>query len=70
ENLYFSGPAGPALSYNFQLVVTNSAVGAGTETTRTMHENSAQHAETLTTLTQQCGEAFQFIATQRETPAY
>ncbi|MBY0443013.1 MAG: hypothetical protein K2Q25_12920 [Mycobacteriaceae bacterium] len=52
EVLYFSGPAGPALSYSFQLGVANSAVGTSVDTTNAMHKNSVQHAERLTTLTQ------------------
>ena len=53
ESLYFSGPAGPALSYSFQLAVTNAGVGASIDTTNTMHENSQKHAKRLLALSQQ-----------------
>lgn len=57
KDLYFSGPAGPALSHSFQLAVTNPAVGAGTETTNTMHENSKKHGQNLIAVAQQYDEA-------------
>lgn len=61
ESLYVSGPAGPALSYNFQMAVANSAVGTATDTTNDMHENSTKHAETLTALAQQYNETLSRI---------
>ncbi|MBY0441618.1 MAG: hypothetical protein K2Q25_05705 [Mycobacteriaceae bacterium] len=61
RNLYFSGPIGPALSHNFQLAVTSSAVGAGNETTNTMHKNSSEHAENFTALTQRYADAPTFV---------
>ena len=53
EALYFSGPAGPNLSYIFQLAVTNPAVSTGIDTTNTMHENSHNHGHRFTALAQQ-----------------
>lgn len=47
ESLYFSGPIGPIISYNFQLAVANSGIGVSVDTTNKMHENSRQHGEKL-----------------------
>ncbi|MBY0441210.1 MAG: hypothetical protein K2Q25_03600 [Mycobacteriaceae bacterium] len=61
ESLYFSGPAGPALSYHFQLATANSAVSTGTDTANTMHENSATHAEKLTELLETYNTALESV---------
>ena len=61
ENLYFSGPAGPCLSYNFQISVTNSAVSSATNTTEDMHQKSRGHAETLTALAQQYDQTLAYL---------
>lgn len=61
ESLYFSGPAGPALSYHFQLAVANSAIGTGTDTANTMHENAQKHAERLSALAQQYDKVLRSI---------
>ncbi|MBY0441751.1 MAG: hypothetical protein K2Q25_06390 [Mycobacteriaceae bacterium] len=57
ESLYFSGPAGPAISHHYQLAVANSAVETSTDTTETMHENAQMHARELTELAQQYDQA-------------
>lgn len=61
ESLYFSGPAGPALSYNFQLTVASSAVNTGTDTTNNMHQNAQRNAECLTALLGQYDEALRLV---------
>ena len=53
QSLYFSGPAGPALSYNFQLAVSNPALSTSADTTNTMHDHAQENAARLTGLTQQ-----------------
>ena len=58
ESLYFSGPAGPALSYSFQLAVANVGVGTSVDTTNAMHESSRKHGEHLAVLAQRYDEAF------------
>ena len=61
ESLYFSGPAGPALSCNFQLVVTHASLGVGINTTNDMHENSKKHGRSLADLSQQYDETLRYI---------
>ena len=67
ESLYFSGPAGPALSYYFQLAVANTAVGNGIDTTNQMHNHAREHGERLNTLAQQYDEALRTISTRNAT---
>ncbi|MBY0441076.1 MAG: hypothetical protein K2Q25_02890 [Mycobacteriaceae bacterium] len=62
ESLYFSGPAGPAISTNFQLVVANSAIGTGTDTANTMHESSRKHGERLAALARLYDEALRIVS--------
>lgn len=62
QSLYFSGPAGPAISFSFQLAVVNSAVGTGIDTTNKMHEDSRKHGERLIALAQQYDEAFRLVS--------
>ena len=61
DSLYLSGPAGPAMSYSFQLAATSSAVSTGIDTTQKMHDNSCNHAARLTELAQQYDAALQQI---------
>lgn len=53
-SLYFSGPAGPALLQNFQLVMAHAGVGTGAGTAKTMDDNARQHAQLLAALTEHC----------------
>ena len=57
ESLYYSGPAGPVLSYHFQLVVANAAVGSGINTAKDMHEKARKHGQRLAILAQHYGVA-------------
>lgn len=69
QSLYFSGPAGPAMSYQFQLAVATPAVSTASDTTNGMHANAQQHAQRLTELTQHYDAAFRLIsATDPSTP--
>ena len=69
ESLYFSGPAGPALSHHYQIAVANSAVESSTDTTKNMHENSKMHARRLTALIQQYDETLRSLpSTNRTAP--
>lgn len=61
QSLYFSGPAGPALSYSFQLAVSSPAINTGVDTTNTMHENSQRHGNRLTALFERYDEAFRSL---------
>ena len=61
ESLYFSGPAGPALSYQFQAAVAHSAVSTSTDTANTMHENSEKHGEQLTALSENYRAALESV---------
>lgn len=61
ESLYFSGPAGPALSYHYQIAMANSSISTGTDTTTAMHENAQQNGDRLTLLAQKYGAALQFL---------
>lgn len=56
ESLYGAGPAGPALSHNFQVVSASAAVGSGTDTTNKMHDDSQKNAERLSGLAQEYAE--------------
>ncbi|MBY0442512.1 MAG: hypothetical protein K2Q25_10320 [Mycobacteriaceae bacterium] len=52
RSLYFSGPAGPALSYNFQLAVSNPAASTTLDTTNAMHEHAQENADRFSELSQ------------------
>ena len=56
QSLYYSGPAGPALSCSFQLAVAHSAVGIGTDTASKMHERSREHGQKFSALAQRYDE--------------
>lgn len=59
EALWYAGPAGPALSYQFQLATANSAVGSSADTVSTMHDNAEQNGAQLDALAQQYGAMHQ-----------
>ena len=61
DSLYLSGPAGPAMSYSFQLAATSSAVSTGIDTAQKMHDDSRNHAARLTELAEQYDEALRQI---------
>ena len=63
QALYFSGPAGPALSYNFQLSVATPATSTATDSMNQMETHAAEHAKTLTTLSQEYAEVASAIST-------
>lgn len=56
--LYFSGPAGPAISLQFQLAVAGSATGTCADTINEMHEDAQGNAERLNALTRKYDEMF------------
>lgn len=69
ESLYFSGPAGPALSHHYQLAMTNAATETSADTTKTMHENAQMHAQRLTKLAQQYDQAWRSVPAINTAPA-
>lgn len=56
--LYFSGPVGPVLSYNFQMGVAGSALGTSADAVNSMHENAQQNAGRLDALAHGYDEMF------------
>lgn len=58
EALYSAGPAGPALSYHFQLATAGAAVTKDTDTTDGMHTAAQQNAARLRELTCDYREVF------------
>ncbi|MBY0443278.1 MAG: hypothetical protein K2Q25_14260 [Mycobacteriaceae bacterium] len=58
KSLYYSGPSGPALSYQFQLAVSSPALSTGTNTTHHMHGNAEKNAVQLRVLAQRYDDAF------------
>ena len=52
QSLYYSGAAGPALSYHFQLAVSSSSVNTGVDTASDMHDKACENAVRLDTLNQ------------------
>ena len=67
ESLYYSDPAGQAVSYSFQLASANAAVGKSIDTTNRMHNYSQEHGERLTALAQQYDEALKTFSTKNLT---
>ena len=51
EALYWSGPAGPMLSYQYQLAVANPAVGTSVNKDKYMHDSAQKNAEDINVLT-------------------
>ncbi|MBY0441697.1 MAG: hypothetical protein K2Q25_06110 [Mycobacteriaceae bacterium] len=62
ESLYYSGPVGPAISYAFQLAVTNSAMGVGVGVANGMHEKSRKNGERFASLARQYDEAVRYVS--------
>ncbi|MBY0441948.1 MAG: hypothetical protein K2Q25_07410 [Mycobacteriaceae bacterium] len=62
EALSGAGPAGPAISHQFQLATASAAVATDTDTTNGMHEDAQRNAEHLAELTHGYGEALSGLA--------
>ncbi|MBY0442685.1 MAG: hypothetical protein K2Q25_11220 [Mycobacteriaceae bacterium] len=52
RTLYWSGPAGPALSYHYQLAVAHPAVCSSVDTAKDTHDGAQKNAERLTAVAQ------------------
>lgn len=53
QTLWFSGPVGPALSYQYQLATSSAAMGTTTGTANGMHDNAEKNAASLDGLAQE-----------------
>ncbi|MBY0440721.1 MAG: hypothetical protein K2Q25_01090 [Mycobacteriaceae bacterium] len=53
EALYFSGPAGPTISWHFQLATANSAISVSNATTREMNLHAGENGCRLNTMTEE-----------------
>lgn len=62
QTLWYSGPAGPALSYQFQLATSNSAIGTSADTMDEMHDNAQENAVRLDALAQKCSQLFELLS--------
>ena len=69
ESLWSSGPAGPALSNNFQLAVAHSSIGTASDTTNGMHEKSAAHARHLMALASVYDQTFSAMSSEESAVA-
>lgn len=58
QDIYFSGPTGPAISYQFQLAVSSAGIGTTTNTVHTTHQNAQENGRRLDELAEKYDEMY------------